>query len=52
MALMRYFETLERKNILEASMIDSHFIIRTGKIIKEWNVSKVIDGQPFTFITV
>ncbi|MHA1209960.1 MAG: hypothetical protein ACTSP1_13950 [Candidatus Freyarchaeota archaeon] len=50
MALMCYYETLERKNILEASMIDSHFIIGTGEIIKEWNVSKVIDGQPFTFI--
>lgn len=50
MTLMYYYEALERQNMLEASMVDSHFIIKTGEIIEEWNVSTVIDGEPFTVI--
>ena len=49
-ALMHYFEALERKSMLETSSVDSHFIIKNGEIIEEWNVSTVIDGEPFTFI--
>ncbi|MEM2145231.1 MAG: hypothetical protein QW279_07715 [Candidatus Jordarchaeaceae archaeon] len=48
MALMRYYEALERQNMWEASMVDSHYIVETGEVIEEWNVSYVMDGEPFT----
>lgn len=49
-ALMKYYEALERKNILEASTIDSHYIINNGQITKEWNISRTINNISSTII--
>ncbi|MEM2144107.1 MAG: hypothetical protein QW279_02005 [Candidatus Jordarchaeaceae archaeon] len=49
-ALMKYYEALERKNILEASTIDSHYIIENGQIVKEWNISRTISNISSTII--
>lgn len=50
MALMYYYEALERKKLMEASTVDSHFIIGNGQIIREWNVSRTMNDVPSTVI--